>query len=74
MSHTDPHSAALMQVYREEMQSLQEELLLLSHHEPDDNITMAHVHWEERLEMLERQIDDVQDRIDELEEQLEKLQ
>ena len=44
MSHTDHYSAALMQVYREEMQSLQEELLLLSHHEPDDNITMAHVH------------------------------
>ena len=72
MSHTDPHSDALMQVYREEMQNLQEELLLLSHHEPTDDITMAHVHWEERLEMLQRQIDDVQDRIDELEEQMPK--
>lgn len=43
---------------------MQDELALLSHHEPTDDITMAHVHWEERLEMLERQIDDVQDSID----------
>ena len=46
------------------MPFLQDELALLSHHEPTDDITMAHVHWEERLEMLERQIDDVQDSID----------
>lgn len=44
----------------------------MSHHEPDDNITMAHVHWKDRIALLEQQIDDVQDRIDELEEQLEK--
>lgn len=68
----DPHSDALMQAYQTEMQYLQDELLLLSRHEPRDEITMAHVHWEERLEMLERQIDDVQDRIDELEEQIPK--
>ncbi len=68
---SDRYSQKLMQAYLTEMQHLQDELLLLSRHEPRDNITMAHVHWEERLEMLKRQMDDVQDRIDELEETME---
>jgi len=69
--HIDDLSKQMMHLYQREMQFLQDELALLSHHEPDDNITMAHVHWEDRLALLERQIDDVQDRIDELEEMME---
>ena len=69
--HIDDLSKQMMHLYTREMQFLQDELALLFHHEPDDNITMAHVHWEDRLALLERLIDDVQDRIDELEEMME---
>lgn len=69
--YKDALSKQMMHLYTREMQFLQDELALLSHHEPDDDITMAHVHWEDRLALLEQQIDDVQDRIDELEETME---
>ena len=55
---------------RGELASLQEELVELEGREPEDICSDAHDRWEERKDLLEEQISDVEGAIEESEDEL----
>ncbi len=63
----DYESAELLEALQEELSTLQDELLTVECNEPDDSLSEAYTRWEQRRDLLEAQIYDVEVAIQELE-------